>query len=344
MGAGRSGATNRRLLRYSHSAEHDIPCHDCALLFTTPPPIGRTLTSQAQLFESYTDAPEDSAPSDKPRKPGNTRVTGKEQFYTPPDIADRVLSLLTRTSPDWTSTPFLEPAGGTGTFIDAARRHGVTEVHSWDIEPHHPEVARGNFLMQSLRFRGATCATNPPFGRNNALAIPFFNHAAPACDTIAFIVPRSWRKWSVINRLDQDFTLVEDVDLKINYLDAHGRDVHAFDKLRTCIQIWSRQGRRRPKYSVEDRGLIARTSPDEADVALTIFGYSCGTVSTEFERRKVTTQMYLKLKDARALDALQSVDFSRFFLHTAYTEALSIKEINYLINEHVFGDPGLLET
>jgi hypothetical protein len=49
--------------------------------------------------------------------------------------------------------------------------------------------------------------------------------------------------------------------------------------------------------------------------------------------------MFLKLKDPRALEALQSVDFSRFFLHTAYTEALSIKEINYLLNEYIFGDP-----
>ena len=33
------------------------------------------------------------------------------------------------------------------------------------------------------------------------------------------------------------------------------------------------------------------------------------------------------------------IHFSKFFNHTAYTEALSIVEINYLLNVYVFGDP-----
>jgi len=49
--------------------------------------------------------------------------------------------------------------------------------------------------------------------------------------------------------------------------------------------------------------------------------------------------MFLKLKHPRALEALRAVDFSRFFLNTAYTEALSIQEINFLLNEYLFADP-----
>lgn len=301
------------------------------------------MNGQASLFRIEPEPPVERGRNDPAGKLGNTRVTGKEQFYTPPAITTRVLDLLDEVHPAWTAAPFLEPAGGTGTFIDAAMQRGCREVHSWDIEPHHPAVRRGDFLLQTLDVRGAVCATNPPFGRNNALSIPFFNHAAPACDVIAFIVPRSWRKWSIINRLDRDFRLAADHDLRINYLDVRGEDVHAFDKLRTCIQIWTRFDGRRPKYRVEDRGLVQRVGPEDADAALTIFGFSCGKVTTDFARKKVTTQMYLKLGHPRALEALQSVDFSRFFLNTAYTEALSIQEVNYLLNEHVFGDPGLIE-
>jgi hypothetical protein len=49
--------------------------------------------------------------------------------------------------------------------------------------------------------------------------------------------------------------------------------------------------------------------------------------------------MFLKLKHPRALEALNSVDFSKFFMNTAYTEALSIQEINFLLNEYLFDDP-----
>jgi hypothetical protein len=54
--------------------------------------------------------------------------------------------------------------------------------------------------------------------------------------------------------------------------------------------------------------------------------------------------MFLKLQHPRALEALQSVDFSRFFKNTAYTEALSIQEINFLLNEYLIGEGQLKEN
>jgi hypothetical protein len=42
------------------------------------------------------------------------------------------------------------------------------------------------------------------------------------------------------------------------------------------------------------------------------------------------------------LEALQNVDFSRFYLNTAYTEALALPEINFLINEYIL-DESFLE-
>jgi hypothetical protein len=43
--------------------------------------------------------------------------------------------------------------------------------------------------------------------------------------------------------------------------------------------------------------------------------------------------MFLKIKNKKVLEALRSVDFSKFFKNTAYTEALSIKEIRFSLNE-----------
>ena len=275
-----------------------------------------------------------------PRPLGNTRVTGKEQFYTPPQVARDVVEAVLATVDDATARPWLEPAGGTGAFIDAAEGAGIEQVISYDIEPHHPQVLLGDFLAQRLELEGAIAVSNPPFGRNNSLSIPFFNRCAQHSDYIAFIVPRSWRKWSVTNRLDRRFRVVSDRDLAINYVDVKGEDVYAKNNLRTCVQIWRREPGLRPLIRVQDRGIVQKCSPLEADVALTIFGYGCGTVKTTFPRRKITTQMYLRLNHPRAFEALDSVDFSRFYDNVAYTEALSFQEINFLLNEFVFGDPG----
>ena len=227
-----------------------------------------------------------SGTAPKKAKPGNRRKTGKEQYFTPSDLAGRLVAEVVKATGDLKGRTVLEPA----------------------------------------------------------LSIPFFNHAAKVSDTIAFIVPQSWRKWSVINRLDRNFHLVEDHDLQIDYVDSDDNPLMERRHLSTCFQIWQRRDELRPIIRVEDRGIIEKCKPEQADVALVIFGFSCGTVLTEFERVKNTTRMFLKLKHPRALEALQSVDYSAFFRNTAYTPALALPEINFLLNEFLFGEPNLRLT
>lgn len=299
-----------------------------------------SLGNESTLLDFEEDSEEVSENPDKKVKLGNTRVTGKEQYYTPNETAQEVFKNLLEMVPDLSSRVFIEPAGGTGSFINAAIEVGIKEIISYDIEPHHPKVKAGDFLIQQIEATNAITVTNPPFGRNNSLSIPFFNHSAKTSEYIVFVVPRSWRKWTVQNKLDRRFELVRDDDLTINYVDVNGEHGYKNNNLRTCIQYWKRSDTNlRPIYAVEDMGIISKCKFDEADVSLTIFGYGCGTVKTDFPRKPNTTQMFLKLNHPKALEALQSVDFSKFFNHTAYTEALSIVEINYLLNEYIYGDP-----
>jgi len=270
---------------------------------------------------------------------GNTRVTGKEQFYTPFALAHTLVSDVETILGPLQGKTVLEPAGGTGSFVEAAYAKGVTEVISFDIEPLHEKVVLGSFLDQELTARNLITISNPPFGRNNSLSIPFFNHAARVSDAICFIVPRSWRKWSVTNRLDLNFELVSDQDLDIDYMDSSGELISDKSKLATCFQIWKRTETPRVPVKITDMGVIQKVSPELADVSMTIFGYGCGSIKEVFDRVPNTTQLFLKLNHPQALSALRSVDFSRFFKSTAYTEALSIQEINYLLNEQIYGDP-----
>lgn len=279
----------------------------------------------------------------KPKKLGNKRVTGKEQYYTPVELAENLIAVVQAVVPDLAKRLILEPAGGTGSFLKAAAKAGVTEFLSFDIEPKHSSVAEADFLEAELTAADAVTISNPPFGRNNSLSIPFFNKAANHSEFICFIVPRSWRKWSVINRLDRRFHLVADHDIQIDYEDQAGLKLSEKNSLATCFQIWQRKSTPRPHYSVSDKGIVEKTDSQNADVALTIFGFGCGKVATEFERKPNSTKMFLKLHHPQALQALQTVDFSKFYKNTAYTQALSLPEINYLLNESIYGNPHLEE-
>lgn len=272
------------------------------------------------------------------KKPlGNKRVTGKEQYYTPSPLALELVAVVANLIPDFSKRNFLEPAGGNGSFVMALQEHGAENISSVDLYPKHPLVAKNDFLTHKPKDQNLIVISNPPFGRNNALAIPFFNHSAEFSDYICFLVPRSWRKWSVQNRLDPRFHLVHDQDVFVSYEDENGHAIKSDNDLRTCFQIWEKTSELRKPIRVPDNGLITKSTPAEAEIAIRVFGYGCGNVLESFPRENNTTLMFLRVKNQRIRKLLQTLDFQRFSKNTAYTEALALPEINYLLNEAVFG-------
>jgi len=250
------------------------------------------------------------------------RVTGKEQYYTPSDVAVHCVEVMDSIAK---RDIYLEPAGGTGAFIDAL---GDRVVVSYDIEPKHHKVEYADFLTKELTVSNVITITNPPFGRNHSLSIPFFNKCADVSDYIAFIIPKSWRKWSVLNRLDRRFHLVHDEELVVDYIDG------GTGKLNTIYQIYEKRETLRDLIIITDHNYITKVKdPRDADVALTIFGRGCGKIRTEFESKPKTTQMYLKLNEPWVIEALPELEFKRFYENVAFTEALSINEINHLLNQ-----------
>ena len=271
-------------------------------------------------------------------KLGNRRKTGTEQFYTPRDLATSLVRAALPHIANPSQSSFLEPAAGNGSFIAALKAVGAKSIVAIDRYPAAPGITEANFLETELSDEGLITFTNPPFGRNNALSIPFFNHAAKFSSTICFLVPRSWRKWSVTNRLDLRFHLVYDQDVFVSYEDSAGEQIREKNGLRTCFQIWQKHDQVREKVVVPDNELIQKTSPDSADVAIRVFGYGCGTVLKDFPRKPNTTLMFLKTSQ-RAREVLPNLEYSKFSDNTAYTQALAFTEINYLLNEAVYGNP-----
>lgn len=271
-------------------------------------------------------------------KLGNRRVSGDEQFYTPANLALELTGEALAQIPGWQERNFLEPAAGTGSFLQAMRLLGARDIIAIDKFPKHPDVLERDYLDFVPDATGLITLSNPPFGRNNALSIPFFNHAANHSDFIGFLVPRSWRKWSVQNRLDRRFELIFDRDVFVSYEDELGNPLTAKNELRTCFQIWKKSAGLRAPVLIPDNGFVAKTSPAEADVAIRVFGFGCGSVLWDFPKVPNTTLMFLKIQDPRAGELLAELDYQRFTKNTAYTEALAFTELNYLLNEQILGD------
>lgn len=272
---------------------------------------------------------------------GNLRKTGLECYYTSADEAKRLVGVAHKVIPGFTSFSFIAPSAGNGAFIAPLLEMGIKpeDIIASDIKPMSPGIRQADFLTDDLAqhlvpHTSYATIENPPFGRNNSLSVPFFNKLADYCEYIGFIVPRSFRKWSVQNRLDHNFHLLHDEDLSLTYHDEHGVPLLAkAGQLQTIFQVWERRAYQRPKYGAEDRGYIRRVSPEEADVALTVFGHSSGRIETDFPLARNATKMYLAVSDPTVIEALNAADLKQYSQNVAFVEALSMAEVRAALNQ-----------
>ncbi len=174
-----------------------------------------------------------------------------DQFYTDRPLAAALtgvlLGHLSARGVHASAVRFLEPSAGEGAFLDALSDLAPSASQlGCDLEPKHPRVEKQDFLAwQPPAGDPWVVFGNPPFGKNATLAIQFFNRSATFADTIAFIVPRTFEKASVKNRLDSRFELVHEV--AIDPLSFH----HEGERVPVpCVfQIWQRlpAGAHRPQ-------------------------------------------------------------------------------------------------
>lgn len=134
-----------------------------------------------------------------------------DRFYTTPDTVKKCLELINFSKYDC----IIEPSAGTGNFLTQFPLN--IQSYGFDLNPEAENIEQIDwFEVDKTKF---TCYNsilvcgNPPFGQQNTLAINFFNEAAKFCNTIAFILPLSFKKDSVKNRLNLNFHLIDELIL-----------------------------------------------------------------------------------------------------------------------------------
>lgn len=160
-----------------------------------------------------------------------------DKFYTNPTL----VALCYNQIPDLADYDLLvEPSAGSGAFLQHPLPASIA-VKAYDILPEGANIISVDFLtLKPTEIRGTAKRVltigNPPFGRNCSSALKFINQAAGYSDTIAFILPKSFKKVSTQNKVSLAFELVSTIDLPANgfLLDGTVYDV-------PCVfQVWRR--------------------------------------------------------------------------------------------------------
>ncbi len=275
---------------------------------TMPPMRGKFVQTQLDLLDCGECKPHEAV----------------DQYYTQQVIAQMLyLAFCERYNPDdyW----MFEPSAGKGAFFRLLP-DGSAGV---DVEPKCEGVLKRNFLnLRLISDFPICCVGNPPFGKNAKLAVKFFNHAARQSNLIAFILPKSFRKSSVVKQLDRYFHLVHDQELPEKAFEYQSKPY----TVPTVFQIWQRGECARER----DDGATSHpdfefTTPQDADFALQRVGARAGRVHHNLAASR--SSHYFIRGDVEHV--MITLDFASVVSNTVGVPSLAQTEIVRLYREKI---------
>jgi len=291
--------------------------------------------------------------SEMNKTPKSIRNKGVDQFYTIPAISEKCLKCVGGRY-DWSRWDLVvEPSAGGGSFftrIPTDKKIGI------DIAPTHKDIRKQDFLTyeppSDTSSSHILVVGNPPFGRVSSLAIKFFNHASKWARVIAFIVPRTFRRISVQNKLDLNFHLVFDENVPM--------DPCSFEPpmmAKCCFQIWEKNDDATiiqrpivhlstvhadweflgfgPKDSQGQPTPPNEVTEDANTFALRAYGGKCGQiVNTGLESLRPKSWHWIKSKIPKQtlIDRFNSLDYS-VSLDTARQNSIGRGELVHLYSD-----------
>jgi hypothetical protein len=137
-----------------------------------------------------------------------------------------------------------------------------------------------DFMTETSRFD--VIIGNPPYGNGANLAVKFLNKALELCEDVRFVLPRSFRKPAITNRVNLDFSCIYDETLPFETF------VPATSNTKTCYQIWKRQPREKIKLDASHPDWIDLKweQRDEASLMIRVAGTRAGAMFTAEEMKK----------------------------------------------------------
>jgi hypothetical protein len=270
------------------------------------------------------------------------REAGLDKFYTIPAISEKCLASI-GTRYEWSEWGLvIEPSAGNGSFLT---RIPTTKKIGIDISPEHKDIIKKDFLtyIPPSDIGKILVVGNPPFGRVSSLAIKFFNYASKWADVIAFIIPRTFRRVSVHNKLNVNFHLVFDEEIPMEPC-SFSPPMMA----KCCFQIWEKKETKRHivelSTSHDDWDFLGfgpkdakgqPTPPKGADFAMRAYGGKCGEIvdtGLETLRPKSWHWFKSKINKKTLIERFKTLDYT-LSLDTARQNSMGRGELVRLYSE-----------
>jgi len=221
-----------------------------------------------------------------------------DKYYTKPSVANEcVKAFIANIQFDKKNDYIIEPSAGSGVFIPFIQKLSSNHFF-FDIEPEHEKIVEQDFLMLDIdtilkKHKGKIHVIgNPPFGRQSSLAKKFITKATEFADTIAFILPKSFKKTSMKRVFPLNWHLKYQKQLKDNSFTVNNEDLN----VPSIFQIWYKDDSKKrniPKL-LTPVGFKFVKQNESPDFVIRRIGFYAGAVSKDISKNP-ESHLYIKV-------------------------------------------------
>ena len=220
-----------------------------------------------------------------------------DKYYTKSDIVDMCLSLVKTHISISPIDIIIEPSAGNGAFIDGIKALSNNHIF-YDLEPENAEIVKQDYLDLDYKTINTINSSNnihiignPPFGRQSSLAIKFIKKSCEFCNSVSFILPKSFKKESMKSKFPLEFHLIFETDLPDKSFLVDGAE-HTVP----CIfQIWEKKTYNRSAIKKQEpNGFVFVDKTETPDISFRRVGVNAGTIDTNIESKSIQSHYFIK--------------------------------------------------
>ena len=219
-----------------------------------------------------------------------------DKYYTSQSIVNKCIELIIKYIEIKDDHLCIEPSAGNGSFITGIKTI-FKNYRFYDLEPENNQIIKQDYLnfdydtIDKTKFNKTHIIGNPPFGRQSSLAIKFIKKSAEYCDSISFILPKSFKKDSLKKHIHLNFHLECEYDLPENsfIVDNKSYDV-------PCVfQIWVKKDTQRntPKKLIPNKYNFVKKEVAH-DISFRRVGVYAGEIYMDTEEKSIQSHYFIR--------------------------------------------------
>ena len=240
-----------------------------------------------------------------------------DKYYTKDSIAEMCLNEVKKYLQPTPNDLIIEPSAGNGSFIKGIKSI-TNNFRFYDLEPENDEITKRDYLIlgeneilgvlgengthnaneKDNLVRKIHVVGNPPFGRQSSLAIKFIKKSCEFCDSISFILPKSFKKDSLRCKFPLNFHLLFEMDLPDKSFLVNGIEYDV-----PCVfQIWEKKMTNRTvKEKLEPVNFIFVKKTENPDISFRRVGVNAGIIDIEIDNKSIQSHYFIKFTNQKSI-------------------------------------------